>query len=223
MTEIKICGITNLDDAIFAAACGVQALGFIFYPQSPRYISPSDACAIITALPAEVARVGVFVNEKPSDVRQIYDFCGLDYIQLHGDETPAYCRLFSAAHLIKAVSPKEEVDLEALSDYQVHALLLDSRDAGLYGGTGRPANWELAVRVRKNHRLILAGGLKEDNIAAALAAVFPPAVDINSGVEASPGRKDPNKVRRIVDIIRSREAGQAEGKIFASRHALIRP
>lgn len=219
MTEIKICGMTDLEDALFCSACGVEALGFIFYPRSPRYIASSDARRIIAALPPEVARVGVFVNQDPDEVQQIFDFCGLDYIQLHGDETPAYCRRFSPPLLIKAVSFQAEVDLKALEAYQVRAILIDSRVDGRYGGTGRQANWKMALQVKKNHALILSGGLKEENIVTALAEVVPDAVDINSGVEAAPGRKDRDKVRRIVEIIRSIDGGTGERKIFLHKSA----
>ncbi len=217
MTEIKICGITDLEDALFAVACGVEALGFIFYNRSPRHITPSDARRIITALPPEVAMVGVFVNQKPDEVQQIFDDCGLDYIQLHGDETPAYCRRFSPSLLIKAVSLTGEAELPALASYQVRAMLVDSRDAGRYGGTGRRANWALARRVKENRPLILSGGLKAENIAAALAEVSPAAVDINSGVEIAPGRKDRDKVRRVVDIIRSKDEIKGVRKLFIPR------
>ncbi len=217
MTEIKICGITDLEDALFAVACGVEALGFIFYNRSPRHITPSDARRIITALPPEVAMVGVFVNQKPDEVQQIFDDCGLDYIQLHGDETPAYCRRFPPSLLIKAVSLTGEDELPALASYQVRAMLVDSRDAGRYGGTGRRANWALARRVKENRPLILSGGLKAENIAAALAEVSPAAVDINSGVEIAPGRKDRDKVRRVVDIIRSKDEIKGVRKLFIPR------
>lgn len=216
MTEIKICGITDLEDALFAAACRVEALGFIFYDRSPRYIAPSDAKRIIAALPPEVARVGVFVNQKPDEVQRIFEDCGLDYIQLHGDETPAYCRQFPPSLLIKAVSLTAS-ELSALAAYQVQALLVDSRAAGCYGGTGRQANWKLARRVKENRTLILSGGLREENIAAALAEVSPDAVDINSGVEIAPGRKDHDKVRRMVDIIRGKDDRKGVRKLFIPR------
>ena len=214
-TEIKICGITDADDALFAAECGIEALGFIFYAPSPRYVSPVQAREIIAALPAEVAKVGVFVNQERAEVRQIFDYCGLDFIQLHGDETPEYCRSFPAPRLIKALFLQAEQDLEALKSYAVRAVLVDSRDAGRYGGTGKRANWELALRVKAVKKLILSGGLKEENIAAALALVSPSAVDLNSGVEIAPGRKDRDKIRRVVQIIRSMGEGDGDGKIFA--------
>ena len=215
MREIKICGITDKDDALFAAGCGIGALGFIFYPPSPRYVSPVKAREIIAALPAGVAKVGVFVNHDIGEVRQIFDFCGLDFIQLHGDETPEYCRSFPASRLIKAFFLQNDQDLEALKLYRVRAVLVDRRDAGRYGGTGKMANWELALKVKAVQKLILSGGLGEDNIAGALSLVSPPAVDLNSGVETAPGRKDRDKIRRIVHIIRSMDDGAGNGEIFS--------
>jgi len=214
LTEIKICGMTRGEDALFAASCGVDALGFIFYAPSPRYVTPEEARLIISALPIEVIKVGVFVNQDASEIQEIFDFCGLDLIQLHGDETPDYCGNFLPTLLIKAVSLSSETDLVTLATYPVRALLVDSRTAAHYGGTGMRANWELAARARQSYGLVLSGGLSENNIAAALAEVSPPAVDINSGVESSPGRKDHEKVRRIVEMIRSKDDKPEERKIF---------
>ncbi len=214
MTEIKICGITDRDDALFAAECGIAALGFIFYALSPRYVSPVKAREIMAALPAEVAKVGVFVNQEIWEVERIADFCGLDFIQLHGDETPGYCRSFPASRLIKAFFLQNEQDLETLKSYPVQAVLVDSRDAGRYGGTGKKANWELALKAKDGQRLILSGGLSEENIAEALTLVSPAAVDLNSGVEIVPGRKDRGKIRRVVQIIESMGKGDGNGKIF---------
>jgi phosphoribosylanthranilate isomerase len=204
MTQIKICGITNGEDALLAAEYGADALGFIFYPSSPRHVTPDTARTIIQALPESVVRVGVFVNQDPSDVNEITTFCGLDLIQLHGDESPDYCRCFPAERLIKAMSFHADSDLEAWVHYPVNAVLLDHREAGKYGGTGKTSNWALAGRIRAIFPLILAGGLYEGNIEAAIRIVAPDAVDLNSGVEKSPGRKDPEKIKRIIDIIRSK-------------------
>ena len=203
MTKIKICGITNQKDALLAAECGIDALGFIFYPDSPRYVTPDTARSIIRDLPEGIVRVGVFVNRDPSEVMEITAFCAVDLIQLHGDESPDYCRRFPAERLIKAVSFQADGDLEGLARYPVNAFLLDHRDMGKYGGTGKTANWDLAGRIRAIYPLILAGGLHEGNIAAAIRHAGPDAVDLNSGVEKFPGKKDPEKIKRIIDIIRS--------------------
>ena len=203
MTQIKICGITSLQDALTAAGCGADALGFIFYQASPRHVTPETARAVCRDLPDGVVRVGVFVNEDPSKVREIVDFCGLDLIQLHGDEPPDYCRRFPAERLIKAVSFQGDGDPAALADYAVRAILLDHHEAGRYGGTGKQSDWNWAGRIKALYLLILAGGLHEGNIEEAIRTVAPDAVDLNSGVEHSPGNKDPEKVKRIIEIIRS--------------------
>ena len=150
-TEIKICGITRLEDALCAVTCGADAVGFIFHKESPRYIAPEQAKAIIAQLPGEVAKVGVFVNRKTEEVERIVEGCGLDLIQLHGDESPAYCRLFPPERVIKAVSPRSPEEVRALDVYEVRALLVDARDAGRYGGTGKRADWKLAASIGKKH------------------------------------------------------------------------
>ena len=193
-----------------AARCGAAAMGFIFYPLSPRNISPEDARKIVRALPAELVKVGVFVNESAAEVKRIVEYCGLDMIQLHGDETPQYCRQFPAAQIIKAVELKNEADLVYVNSYHVGAILVDSRHAGLYGGTGRKANWDLACRVKNKKPLILSGGLNEKNIAEALRTVVPAALDINSGVESEPGKKDHAKLARIFDVIRHADVEPGE-------------
>ena len=217
MTQIKICGITNKEDALCAAQCGAAALGFIFYPPSPRYIKPADARKIVSALPAEMVKVGVFVNESVTEVKRIVEYCGLDMIQLHGDESPAYCRQYPAAQIIKAVELKNEADLVYANSYHVGAILVDSRHAGLYGGTGKKANWELAYRIKKKKSLILSGGLNEGNIAEAIKAVRPNALDINSGVELRPGKKDHAKLTRIFAIIRRADVEPNEMQLIFVR------
>jgi len=201
--QVKICGITNKEDALFAAKCGAAALGFIFYPHSPRYVNPDDVRKIILVLPDGLVRVGVFVNEKADEIKKVMKYCGLDMIQLHGDESTEYCRDFPADRIIKAVELKNEKDLNHALNYNVSALLVDSRQDGLYGGTGKKANWNLACRIKNKKPLILSGGLNEDNIVQAIKDVGPHALDINSGVESKPGKKDCAKLARICEIIRS--------------------
>jgi phosphoribosylanthranilate isomerase len=218
MTQIKICGITNLEDALCAAACGVDAVGFIFHPASPRYITPERAKEIVIALRG-ITTVGVFVNREADDVAQTVEMCGLDLIQFHGDESPVYCRQFAPDRVIKAVFPQAPEDLRALDAYDVRAFLVDFRETGRYGGTGKRADWELAARLGKTHPLILAGGLCIDNIGEALAAVAPAgAVDINSGCERTPGIKDHDRMRRIVGMIREKKEGQ-----HLARHDTVFP
>ena len=203
MTQLKICGITNKEDALYAAGGGTAALGFIFYPSSSRYIKPEEARKIISVLPDELVKVGVFVNEKADEIKRVMEYCGLDMVQLHGDESPEFCREFTTSQIIKAVELKNDNDLNRAFDYDVAALLVDSRHAGLYGGTGRKANWKLACRIKNKKQLILSGGLNEENIAEAMQTVAPAALDINSGVESEPSKKDHAKLARIFDIIRA--------------------
>jgi len=205
MIGIKICGITNLDDAIAVAGSGANALGFIFYPRSPRYISPEKAKEIIENIPRKITRVGVFVNHRADEIKEIVDFCGLNLVQLHGNESPEFCRQFPASTLVKAFSPRTENDLQELKDYPVKAILVDTHDPKLYGGTGKTSNWKLASKIKKSHPLILSGGLNIDNIIEAIETAHPDAVDINSGVEVSPGKKDHSKVREIVKIVRKND------------------
>ncbi len=202
MTEIKICGITRLEDALCAAASGADALGFIFHPASPRCVTVERVRAIVAELPEGIVTVGVFVNLPAEEVERTREACGLDMIQFHGDESPAYCRCFPAGRVIKAVAPRTIEELRRLADYEVRAFLVDARDTGRYGGTGKRADWELAAKIGESRPLILAGGLEAENIALALATVAPRAVDINSGCERAPGVKDHDRIRRIVGIIR---------------------
>ncbi|MGP8153061.1 MAG: phosphoribosylanthranilate isomerase [Smithella sp.] len=217
MTQVKICGITNKEDALFAAKCGAAALGFIFYLPSPRYIKPEDAKQIIRGLPGEVIKVGVFVNEKAEEIKKVVKYCAIDMIQLHGDESPLYCRQFPASIIIKAVELKNDDHLGNALCYDVAAIMVDSRHAGLYGGTGKKANWELACAVKNKRPLILSGGLNEENIAEALRTVNPAALDLNSGIEVSPGKKDHAKLVRIFDIIRTEETAPENSLLIFSK------
>jgi phosphoribosylanthranilate isomerase len=220
VTQVKICGITNQDDSLFAAQCGAAALGFIFYPPSPRYITPEDARKIISALPDEVVKVGVFVNEKTEEIKRVMEYCTLDMIQLHGDESPELCRQFLSSVVIKAVDLKNDDDLNNACCYGVAAILADSRHAGLYGGTGKKADWELAFALKKIIPVILSGGLNEGNIAEAMKTVAPAALDLNSGVEVSPGKKDHAKLARIFDIVRAADAAHENSLLIFSKRKM---
>lgn len=201
MVRVKICGITNADDALHAAACGADALGLVFYPGSPRCVTPEQARAICAALPPFVSRVGLFVNETPERIRAIAGACGLDVLQLHGDEAPQEC-LLPPYRVVKGVRPRTAADLAALAAYPVAALLVDAAVPGQFGGTGQRADWALAAQLAAAHRVVLAGGLTPANVAAAVRAVRPYAVDVASGVEAAPGRKDPDKVAAFIRAAR---------------------
>ncbi|MBP1713836.1 MAG: n-(5-phosphoribosyl)anthranilate isomerase [Deltaproteobacteria bacterium] len=213
MTAVKICGITSLQDAFAACDYGAEALGFIFYEPSPRYLKPTEARKIIKKLPRDIATVGVFVNPKISLVRNIREYCPLDFIQLSGDETPDFCDHFTASMLFKVVPADQSEVLRNLDLYNARAFLIDSRETGHFGGTGKLSNWEQARAVGRNHPIILAGGLNPENVEAAIAAVSPEAVDVSSGVEISPGKKDPQKVRMFIERVRFR-GGRDDNGIF---------
>ncbi|MDO8340521.1 MAG: phosphoribosylanthranilate isomerase [Candidatus Woesebacteria bacterium] len=202
--RVKICGITSLADALAAVDAGADALGFMFYPASPRHVSPDTVRAITAALPPFVARVGVFVDAPADDIRRTVAACGLDTIQLHGTESPGFCRDLAPYPVLKAFRVAGPESLETLPAYHGLTWLLDSSVAGALGGTGRTFNWALAAAaVRQGGRVVLAGGLTPDNVAAAVNAVHPWAVDVSSGVESAPGRKDPARVRAFIAAVRN--------------------
>ncbi|MBN1613023.1 MAG: phosphoribosylanthranilate isomerase [Deltaproteobacteria bacterium] len=221
MTEIKICGITSLEDALTAADCGADALGFIFHRPSPRFVTPERVRKIVNHLPPHIATVGVFVNKPAIEVREIVSRCGLHLIQLHGDESPAYCSQFPASTLIRALSTHSREDRESPECYVVRAFLLDAREGDRYGGTGKTADWDLAARISRRYPLILAGGLQAGNIVRAIHCVRPAAVDLNSGVESQPGKKDRRKIEETVGIIRKIDGAKANHscKIFRPEKA----
>lgn len=200
MVRIKICGITNLDDALAAVSFGADALGFVFYPKSPRLVSQQAAAAIISKLPPFVARVGVFVDEQMERVKTIMEECNLDYVQLHGSERPEFCRALGK-RVIKTLRVKNESVLQQLSEYTVPAFLLDAYKPGIPGGTGQTFNWDIAARAARSATVILSGGLTPQNVAQAIATVKPYAVDVSSGTEASPGKKDHAKMRAFVEAV----------------------
>jgi phosphoribosylanthranilate isomerase len=205
MVKVKICGITNLEDALLAIDAGADALGFVFFKESPRHVFPEQAAAIIRYLPPFVQTVGLFVNESPMTVNETADQCGLDIVQLHGEETPAYCDAVKR-RIIKVFRVKNITCLEPIKDYQVSAYLLDTWSPTAHGGTGRTFNWEVATCAAQTNRIILAGGLTVDNVAAAIEQVQPYGVDVSSGVESAPGQKDANKIREF--IRRARESAR---------------
>ena len=204
MIKVKICGITNKEDALYAAGCGADALGFIFYEKSPRYIEPDNAKTIITTLPPFVTTVGVFVNKDFNDIRDITLLTGVTVVQLHGDESPSYCNLVEGK-LIKAIRVKNDSSIEGLKKYDVDAFLLDSFDKNSFGGSGLTFDWKLAEKAKQYGKIILAGGLTPDNVEEAVKKVVPYGVDVNSGVEQKPGIKNKNKVKEF--IIRSKAVG----------------
>jgi len=200
-TKIKICGITNIEDALFAVEAGADALGFVFYEKSPRYISPEAVKQIVSELPPFVTTVGLFVNATIETIEQTMRLTGVSVIQLHGDETPADC-IFAGHPVIKAVRIKDAGSLIGIEKYRVSALLLDAWNDQQYGGTGESFDWQLARKLTGKQPLILAGGLNPDNVAEAIRVVDPYAVDVSSGVEESPGRKDHGKIHKFIQQVR---------------------
>jgi phosphoribosylanthranilate isomerase len=206
MVRIKICGITNLDDALLAAELGADALGFIFYPKSPRYVAPEAARAIIAQLPPLVTSVGVWVDEAAAVVQELAARVGLDWLQVHGQESPEYCRSLGR-RVIKGFRIQDAGSLSELKPFQgaVQALLLDTYKKGQVGGTGEVFDWRLAREAREYGPIILAGGLTPENVAQAIAAAQPQAVDTASGTEAAPGKKDPAKLKAFFRAVRGSE------------------
>jgi phosphoribosylanthranilate isomerase len=204
MTFVKICGITNLSDALFAVDAGADAVGFNFYRPSPRYLEPNAARAIIDQLPATVLTVGVFVNEQsPERVEQIANDAGIAAVQLHGDESPEYCTVLKDRYVIKAFGVDQEFAPEQTAKYDVGAIMLDALDRKAWGGTGQVIDWSIARRTREIvPKLFLSGGLAPENVIEAIKAVSPYAVDACSSLEHSPGRKDAARVRAFVAAVR---------------------
>jgi phosphoribosylanthranilate isomerase len=206
VTKIKFCGITNLDDAERAIAAGAWAIGLIFWPRSPRRCEPDAAAQIAAAAKRRVEVAGVFVNATLGHVAETADAVGLTLLQLHGDEGPVYCAEAArrtGCKVIKAARVRSGADVQALSAFHTDYHLLDSFTAGVPGGTGETFSWEIASAHRGRMPVILSGGLTPDNVAAAIAAVHPYAVDVASGVELRPGRKDPQKLQAFADAVRS--------------------
>ena len=200
--RIKICGITREEDALAAIDAGADALGFVFVPGTPRFIEPGRAAAITRSLPPFVSRVGLFVNADPEHIRATVAEARLDTVQLHGDEPPEVgLSLLGPVRVIQAFRVQGPETLQQLPDFRksADAWLLDAYVPGTAGGTGARFDWNLAVQARElGHPLILAGGLKPENIAEAVRQVRPFAVDVSSGVESSPGQKDAEKIRELI-------------------------
>ena len=205
MVKVKICGVTSATDALMAATAGADAVGLNFYRASPRFLEPERALAIRLALPPFVAAVGIFVDEEVERVRELMDYCHLDYAQLHGRETPRKVAQLKQYRIIKAVRIRGEEDLRELERYRADAFLLDAYVEGAPGGTGMTFNWDLARGASNRAKIVLAGGLNPDNVAQAVAAGRPYAVDVASGVESEPGKQDRKLVNRFVRAAKSVE------------------
>ena len=203
--KIKICGITNREDAEIAMAAGADALGFVMYRKSPRFVEPAVVKTIVAGLPLFVLPIGVFVNEEPERVRALMDDCGLVLAQLHGDESAVYCQQLGRP-VLKALRLKDRGTFLALAEFQgranVRGFLIDTFSDQAYGGTGKTVDWTLAQEAARSTPIILAGGLTPANVAEAIAHVRPYGVDVSSGVEQSPGKKDPDKVKAFIHAAR---------------------
>lgn len=203
MVKVKICGITNIEDAMAAVDFGADALGFVFVKKSPRYIQPKKAAQIIDELPLFIQTVGVFANETTENIEAVISMARLDLAQLHGDEPPAMCKL--SRRVIKAIRVKSLESLAPLGEYGRHvsAFLLDTYTPEKLGGTGMIFNWDVAVEAKQFGQIILAGGLTTDNVAEAVRHVTPYGVDVSSGVELKKGKKDLDKVRLFIERAKS--------------------
>lgn len=202
MTRVKICGISDVDSALVAAAAGANAIGLIF-ARSRRQVTVERAREVTSALPPFIAKVGVFVDEDRHRVAEIIEAAGLDTVQLHGQESPDYCAAMSVP-VVKAIRVKDAASLATLDGYRVAAFLLDTHDPELMGGTGRPFDWSLVAKASRGHPVILSGGLNPGNVVEGLERVRPFGVDVSSGVETD-GRKDHAKIREFVRRVREWE------------------
>jgi phosphoribosylanthranilate isomerase len=220
MILVKICGITNFADAKAATDAGANALGFNFYEKSLRRISTADAAQIRSKLPKGIQAVGVFVNAKPADINSLRAFVRFDSAQLHGDETPdIVSRVAASLPVIKALRVGPNFPDSVFDQYSdVFAFLLDAARAGQYGGTGQTTDWEFARRAAASRRIILSGGLTPENVAEAVRVVRPYAVDVASGVESRPGRKDQAKVQQFIEAVRRVEQ-ELETQAPSENHA----
>lgn len=201
MVKIKICGITNVEDALAASEAGADALGFNFYKKSPRYVEPAKAAEIINQLPPFVTPVALFVNEREEKIRDIMFTTGIKVLQFQGDERPEFCQRFGT-RTIKAFQVKDKESLKQMVHYHVSALLLDTYKEGMRGGTGATFDWHLAVVAKTFGRILLAGGLTPANVGEAVKLVQPYGVDVASGVEKEKGIKDHVKIKKFISEVR---------------------
>jgi phosphoribosylanthranilate isomerase len=201
--KVKICGITNLGDAIAAIGAGCNALGFVFYKKSPRYITPLHTKKIIRLIPSRILKIGVFVNAKEKTIKNIAKTCRLDMLQFHGNESAQFCNKFKGYRIIKAFRVKDKLDLRAISGYRTFAYLFDTFEKTKIGGTGKKFNWNLlASRDKIKRTLFLSGGLNKNNVKEAIKTVCPNWLDVSSSVEIRPGKKDYKKIKEFIEVVR---------------------
>jgi phosphoribosylanthranilate isomerase len=199
--KVKICGIRTLEEANAAVEAGADALGFNFWSRSARFVEPSIARSIIQRVGPLTSTVGVFVDEDANRIAYIAAELGLSAVQLHGDESPEFCERLKKVRRIKALRVGPDFDVKRITEYRVEMILLDAGVKGSYGGTGHKFDWEIAVEAKKHASIILAGGLTADNVVEAITRVSPAAIDVCSGVEAEPGRKDLDELRRFMRTV----------------------
>ncbi|MFA7230853.1 MAG: phosphoribosylanthranilate isomerase [Victivallaceae bacterium] len=195
--KLKICGLTNAEDVKAAIAAGAEYLGFIFHPASPRYVAPEKVKELVKDIPPKIKKVGVFVNLQPEKVIELMTQCDLDIAQLHGNETAEDARKIGIERVWKVLDLKSAADIERAAAFPAAAILVDSRTATQYGGTGKVCDWSLAAEAAKKVKLILAGGLSPENIVDAAEQVKPFMLDVNSGVESAPGIKNHEKLKQL--------------------------
>ncbi|MHC4498172.1 MAG: phosphoribosylanthranilate isomerase [Planctomycetota bacterium] len=201
IVKVKICGITNLEDAVAAMDMGADLLGFNFYPKSPRFVTPEKVADIVNKLPGFMDIAGVFVNASFGHIHQTISECPLNWVQLHGDESPQFCQSFLSLNVrtMKALRVKDQSDIQKAEGYFTDAILLDAFDPRKYGGTGLTFDWNIVGHIEK--RIFLAGGINPDNAPAAIKlGVY--GIDVCSGIEAAPGKKDHKKMRQLFENIR---------------------
>ena len=215
---VKICGITRLEDAQHAVAHGATAIGFVFWPRSPRYVAPERVTDTVAALPVGVTTVGVFVNESVDRVRAIVAATGVRIVQLHGDEPPAYASAVGYP-IFRSVAIDDAIEASAMWPAGTR-LLLDAADRERRGGTGKQVDWSRAAAIAREHPVILAGGLTPSNVAEAIGCVGPYGVDVSSGVESAPGIKDPMKVARFLENAQGAFEGRKAGLVRTTDESL---
>jgi phosphoribosylanthranilate isomerase len=213
MVYAKVCGITNVEDAQLAVEFGASAIGFVFWPESPRFVDPKKAAMVRRILPPSILPVGVFVDQSVSYVRRVAEIVHLGAVQLHGCESYAYCQSIGLP-IIRAVSVENGKMMTALSDVpETATVLLDAHDPVKKGGTGKSIDWESARSVARSRKVILSGGLRPETVALGVKTVQPFGVDVSSGVEQSPGRKDPARLRSFFESLASINAGAPDGSV----------
>jgi phosphoribosylanthranilate isomerase len=204
MVRVKICGITNLSDALMSVVSGCDALGFVFYKKSPRYISPEKALRIVRCLPKDVIKIGVFADSREKRIKGIAKLCKLDALQFHGRQSAQFCRRFKNYKIIKTFRIKDRMDLQNMLKYKAFAYLFDTFVKSKIGGTGKSFDWRILRHIDKiKQPVFLSGGLNAANVKKAIKTVHPDWVDVSSSVEIRPGKKDPAKVKRFIEATKS--------------------